>query len=257
MRLEVLVATMFQQDQSLISTMNIQSDAIIVNQCDKNEIIDFKIGKRKIKLISLKERGVGLSRNNALMRSSADVVLFSDEDVVFANGYEDLILKEFNNPKVDMCFFNIRCTTPGKSNRVIQEHKRVYRYKALHYGAVRIAARLESIRRANVYFSLLFGGGARYSAGEDSLFIWECLQKGLKAYCSPEFIGSVSHEKSSWFNGYTDKYFFDKGVLFVHLSRRFASLLCLQFAIRHRKMFKNEKSWLMAYKAMISGVKSV
>lgn len=90
----------------------------------------------------------------------------------------------------------------------------------MKYGAVRIAVRTQKLRQANIYYSLLFGGGAMYSSGEDSLFIAECIRKGLRVYTNPTLIGHVSQEKSTWFKGYTNKYFIDKGVLFASLSKR-------------------------------------
>ena len=41
MTLQVLVATMHQTDHSLLEKMNIQSDAIVVNQCNRNEVERF------------------------------------------------------------------------------------------------------------------------------------------------------------------------------------------------------------------------
>ena len=76
MTLEVLVSTMYQKDYSLLDRMNIQTDAIVVNQCNENSIEKFEYKGHKIKWISLNERGVGLSRNTALMRSTADICLF-------------------------------------------------------------------------------------------------------------------------------------------------------------------------------------
>ena len=35
----------------------------------------------------LNERGIGLSRNTALMRATADIILFADEDVTYKDGY--------------------------------------------------------------------------------------------------------------------------------------------------------------------------
>lgn len=62
-------------------------------------------------------------------------------------------------------------------------------------------------------FNLLFGGGAKYSCGEDSIFLAGVLKAGLKVWTIPGYIGTVTHGDSTWFNGYTDKYLYDKGVL--------------------------------------------
>ena len=68
MKLQVLVSCMHQQDYSLLEKMNIQTDAIIINQCDINKFEDIKYRNNLVKFISLNERGVGKSRNNALLK---------------------------------------------------------------------------------------------------------------------------------------------------------------------------------------------
>ena len=48
MTLQVLVATMHQTDHSLLEKMNIQSDAIVVNQCNRNEVERFMYNGHQI-----------------------------------------------------------------------------------------------------------------------------------------------------------------------------------------------------------------
>ena len=55
-----------------------------------------------------------------------------------------------------------------------------------------------------------------YSSGEDSLFIRDAFRKGLKMYSCPTVIAKVKQEESSWFKGYTQKYFVDKGILIAN-----------------------------------------
>lgn len=257
MKLQVLVSTMHQTDHSLLKKMNIQSDAIVINQCDINKFEEFEYKGHKIKFLSFNERGVGLSRNTALMRSDGDICIFADDDVTYVNGYKEVILETFAKiPDADVIVFNVIGTNPDRMPYIIPKQSRVRIFNCLRYGTYRIAVRNESIKKSNIYFSLLFGGGAKYSAGEDSLFMIDCIRKGLKVYASPVVIGEVNHQDSTWFNGYTDKYFMDKGVFYYSMSKRWAWLLCLQFAIRHRNLFKNKKTITEAYKLMIKGIKA-
>ena len=107
MRIQVLVAAMHQTDHSLLEKMNIQTDAIIGNQCDRNEVEDFEWNGHRIKYLNFAERGVGLNRNNALMRADADICLFADDDMVYVDGYAEKILTAFNeNPDADVIVFN-------------------------------------------------------------------------------------------------------------------------------------------------------
>ena len=72
-----------------------------------------------------------------------------------------------------------------------------------------------------VLVAALFGGGAKYSAGEDSIFLKSCLDNGLKIYAVPYALAFLNDDRpSTWFNGYTDKYFFDKGVLYSCLYKK-------------------------------------
>ena len=70
MEIQVLVAAMNQKDYSLLDKMNIKTDVIVGNQCDENAVSDFEYNGHTVKWLSFCERGVGLNRNNALMRAS-------------------------------------------------------------------------------------------------------------------------------------------------------------------------------------------
>jgi len=256
MDLQVLVSTMNQKDHRILEKMNIQSDAIIINQCDKINIEKFTYKGNTINFISLPERGVGLSRNTALMRATADICLFADDDVKYVNGYRDIICEAFkNNHNADIIIFNVPSTNEKRGQYFIKENKKLSFFNCFKFGTYQIAVRLSSIRKANVHFSLLFGGGAKYSAGEDSLFLAESLKKGLKIYSCSKTIGVVDHQESTWFKGYTDKFFIDKGVFYAALSHRLARIFCLRYAIKHKNMYIEDKSCYEAYKLMIEGVK--
>jgi len=258
MSLQVLVSTMNQSDHNLLDKMNIQSEAIIINQCDSYKFEEFEYKGYGIQFLSFKEKGIGLSRNNALMRAHSDICVFADDDEVFVNNYKDIIIGEFRkNQKADILVFNVPSTNLQRPTYLITNYSRVRWFNALRYGAVKIAVRTESIRKSNVYFSLIFGGGAKYSSGEDSLFIAECLRKGLKMYANPNVIGYVKQEQSSWYEGYTDKYFKDLGSFYGCLSGKWAKLLCLQFAIRHRNLFKRDMPLLRAVKLMQAGIHEI
>ena len=115
MKIEVLVAAMGQSDCQLIADMNIQTDALIGNQCDKNEIREFQIDDKKIIYYSFNERGVGLNRNNTLLRTRADICILADDDMRFVENYEKIVREAFlKNPSADVIIFNLLEKTPGR-----------------------------------------------------------------------------------------------------------------------------------------------
>lgn len=213
---QLLVSTMNQNDSSLAEKMKISSDAIIVNQCDRVEKALIDCCGNKVQIFSFDERGVGLSRNSAMMRATADIIEFADDDMIFTDSYREDVLREFEaHPEADAILFSVESLNPERPLLKIHKFARVKRREALKYGCARLAIRREKVLYNNIAFSLLFGGGARYGSGEDTLFLQDCLRAGLKIYKSPVKVADVSQEGSSWFHGYTEKYYYDKGSLFA------------------------------------------
>lgn len=254
MRLQLLVSTMNQTDFGLLEKMNICSDAIVINQCDRLEQKQFTYNGNWIEWYSFPDRGIGKSRNNALMRASGDILVFADDDVTYKDGYSDIIISEFERlPKADIIIFNVPSINWKRPEYLIKNRHRIHFFNCLRYGTFRIAVRGDVLRRKHLFFSQLFGGGCKYGSGEDSIFLMDCIRHGMRMYASPQEIGTVSHAESSWFFGYTEKFFFDKGALFAGLSEHFPYILSLQFCLRHRDMTK-DVSLIKAYRAMRKGI---
>lgn len=257
MKVQVLVAAVNQNMSRLIEKMNISTDAIIINQSDCFAYEEINHKNSMIKAYTFAERGVGLSRNNALMRADGDICLFSDEDICYVDHYEEAILKEFeSNPLADMILFNVEIAE-ARRTYLISDRKRVRGYNCGRYGAVSFAIKRNRLMELNITFSLLFGGGAQYSAGEDSLFLKECIDKGMKVYTSPFTIGREEAKVSSWFEGYTEKFFYDRGALYHYLYGAMAKMLALRFLLTHKQKMCNEISISKAYQIMKKGIRKV
>lgn len=235
MRIEVLVSAVEQDAAGLVAKMNIHTDAVLVNQCGHYGYEEVPAGSGTARCFSMPERGVGLSRNTALLHARGDICLFSDEDIVLAKGYEKQILRAYKElPDADMILFNVKVAPARKT--YWNESIRPVSYRNYgRYPAYSITARLNALRRANVQYSLLFGGGARYSNGEDSLFLRDCLRAGLKVYAHTVCIGEEKERQSTWFSGYHEKFFRDRGVLYHYLYGKLAAVLAFRFLWVHRK----------------------
>lgn len=264
MRLQVLVSTMNQTDYSLLEKMNIQSDAVVINQCDKNEVAEFDYNGHKIKWISMAERGIGLSRNTGILHSDADIILFADDDVQYYDGYAEGVLKAFReNEAADVVCFNINLVNSNKNiggHRNNTENKKLSAFNSMRYGACLIAARRKALLRERIAFSLLFGGGAEFNSGEDSIFVKDCLDAGLKLYSDTFFLGDVDDSGSSWYKGINDKFFKDRGMvyslifpvihplIFVYYSWRLSKLDKSYGIAKILKLFKEGKKVIRRYR---------
>lgn len=251
--LQVLLSTMRQHDTSLVERMRITSDSLIINQSAHGPSVRETRNGSTIQMLTLPERGIGLSRNTALDRATGDLCLFADDDVEYVKNYQDLVIREFQRlPRADIILFNLTPRLGGRSLHASVRRRRLW-LGSLRAGMPRVAARTSSLHSSGIRFSLDFGGGSPYSAGEDTLFLLDCLRRGLAIYSAPVNIGTIDLTESSWYQGITLKYLRDRGALFHAMSHRLWKLLVLRFALRHRQSLTEAFSLREAVSHMMSG----
>lgn len=257
-RVEVLVACMNQCDDSLYKKMNLHTDVILANQSDEYSYKEYEQADGNIvKLISTFDRGVGKNRNKALLNATGEYLLCSDQDMIYVDDYKSIVQKAFQEcPQADIIVFNLEYLnrfTPARKNDF--KFKKVHLWNCMRYGTARVAIRKSAVDKACLSFSTLYGGGAKYSAGEDSLFIRDAMRKGLRMYASPYTIAKVKQEESTWFKGYNDKYFVDKGVLIANAFPLMKYIFIYYFAFGLRKA-SSQYNFTKICKLMKQGIKA-
>lgn len=254
-RVELLVATMHQTDFSKIEEMHIHSDVIFANQADRADYAETEIDGCRVRMYTTPDRGVGRNRNLALVHSTAELVIFADDDMIYSDGYADAVCKAFDEvPQADVLVFETDFSRNGEIyNR--NEHplaKLPYR-KSWKYGTYAFAARRASLEKANIWFHMQFGGGCPHSSGEDSLFINDCMTRGLNVYTHPYLLGCCKKDESTWFRGYTEKYFIDKGCWLSLAMPRACRLAVPLLAVKWRKLNPDFGVW-KAMRLMWQGI---
>ena len=249
-RLQVLVATMGQQDMSLVRKMNIRCSAVIANQADREEIAI----EGNVKMVTTATRGVGLNRNIAILAADSELVLFADDDVVYKDDMPEQVVKAFDeNPQADVLIFGMDIVKDGKVREKRHlKSRRLRVWNSMRFGTYTIAARRLSLVRHSIMFHRYFGGGCPFSSGEDSLLIKSCFDHRLKVYSHTYVLGTCCKDTSSWFRGYNEKYFYDKGVLMRCLFPRTPWIMALYFAINFKR--KTDLGVFQRIKWMHAGV---
>ena len=255
-RVQVLVAAVNKDPDMILGEMNLQSDTIVANQCDEDMTERYYFNGHVMRWYSFNERGVGLNRNNALLRADSEICLIADDDMRYHDGYPEIVEKAFDlYPKADVIVFNV--DEPKGKPYVIKKPFKVNKFNYMRFATFRIAFRRESVHRRGVAFNLSFGGGTKFAHGEDSLFLCDCLNKGLRIMALPISIAALTYSrKSTWFNGFDDKYFSDQGALYAAISRKTVSFLCLQDVVRHRRKYARHGGMLKNYKMMKRGARA-
>lgn len=247
-KFEVLCATMHQCDFSKIEQLHIESDVLFANQAESFAYHEIKTSTGLARMITTAERGVGKNRNLLLTFADAEICLMADDDVEYVPGYKEGILRAFNEiSDADIIIFGLEASVASAQRKppVISSVKKLGRFSRNPYGGPRIAFRLDSIRKANIWFTILFGGGCRYPSGEDSIFLTDARRKGLHVYTYPLVIGRTDYQNSSWFSGFDEKYFFGRGAYFRAFHNRAFYVWVLYCILRtgHKTQIHFGKAW--------------
>ncbi len=258
MTLSVLISCMFQTDHTIVKRTNVQTDCIVVNQCDTDKFEDFSFinnsgNECHVKFISTTERGLSRSRNMAIKYATSDVCLICDDDEVLEDNYEDIILKEYkNNYKASVIILEIlrEDKSPIGKRRMKMGLKKI-----LQTSSVQITFRRKDIITHNIKFDVLLGSGSGNGAGEENKFLMDVKKRGLKLFYSPVRIGGLlSHTSSQWFTKYDIKYFKNHGWSSRRILGSLLSLVYIfYYVLNKRPLYKNDISIMHALKYELYG----
>jgi glycosyltransferase involved in cell wall biosynthesis len=259
-RLQILISAVNKEPRELLSRLNLQTDAVLVNQITdrsgEGRTETLEQNGNTVKVVTMFDKGVGLSRNTAFDNSDSEIIQFGDDDIVYDTGYASRVLAEFDrHPEADVLLFNV-VQQPGRETYYNRDFKKVGAFNYGRYPAYAICARRSKIAESGVRYSLLFGGGAPYMNGEDSLFLHDLLKAGLQIYRTSVEIGhELATGTSTWFEGYTEKFFFDRGVLYHFLYGKAAFIWGFRFLFKNRVQMCSELGFMRCYGLLLKGVR--
>lgn len=252
MKLGLIVSTMFQNDYSILKSINIKSNAVIINQCERESIEKFIYNNNEITWINSKEKGLSKSRNLGLKYIDSDIVLLVDDDEKLLDDYEKNIVDSFIKTNADIVVFNINSLGNLKKRYFIKRIKKLKINEIMRYGSARMAFQYKLIKDNNIRFNEKFGSGAKISCGEDSIFLKDCINCGASIYSYPITIADIDDSKSTWFNGYNEKFLYDKGAVLNEMFPKICNFLCVRYIIKNY-MNLRKIGFFNSYKYMIKG----
>lgn len=253
MTIEVLLSTMHQKDKSIVDRLGLQSDAVIVNQCDCDSVEKFDYEGNRITWVNSTQRGLSRSRNMAMFYSTADICLLVDDDEILVPGYVDTIIEAFKRHKdASIIGFQVEGIESVFKEYGNSESRMGYIH-SMRMASVELAFLRDKLNSAGIRFNEKIGAGTKYKMGEENTVLFNCLDKRLRIYYVPCLIGRIHMGNSTWFTGFDSSYFHARGAVFTAMSRKWSLLLIYQFALRKYKRYKKEIGLLKALKLMLSG----
>lgn len=219
---------------------NIFKDTLIINQTMDDSLTNEKIidKDKNITMLSFNERGLSKSRNRGIDNSDADIILLTDDDVIFQSDCDDIITSAFEkNKDADIITFQVK-TPEGKLLKHYSKTEFTHNKRSvLKVASIEIAIKKDAIDKYGVKYDEDFGLGSKYVSGEENIFLTECIKKGMNIRYEPKVINI--HPKESSGNNLNLKGIYSKGALFYRIFGISAIFTNIYFVIKKRTILKN------------------
>lgn len=252
MKLDVLLSCMHQTDTSLISKTMIKGDAIIINQCETDDVAQIQTQFGVAKMFSTRSRGLTKSRNMAISLSDGDICLLCDDDEILVEGYERIVVDTYRSmPEADIIAFDLlnhECALDKK----VQELKFP---KIMKICSCQITFRRKPIVDNGIRFDELLGAGTGNGAEEELKFLSDCRRANLKIYYVPIVIAEIESNKSTWFSGFDELFFENRGATTRYiLGFVLSSAYAVYYLIKKYKLYSSQITITKAFKAIFKGI---
>jgi glycosyltransferase involved in cell wall biosynthesis len=160
----------------------------------KFKVVPEQLNRPDVVVSQIPGAGLSRNRNNAIRLADGYIAIIADDDVTYLPDSFQNIAEVFkNDPELDVACFKIR--TPENEAAYKNYPTQSYRLKKRKHhpiSSIEIAFRIKSIRGKGILFDERFGLGSPFlPAGEESVFIDDCIAKGLKLVYFPYF--TVEH----------------------------------------------------------------
>lgn len=253
MKLEVLMSCLCQQDDALVQNSSLTGDVVVINQCDREAYNEYPTLSGTARMYSVTERGLTKSRNMAIDNARGDVCLICDDDEVFVSDYEKRILDAYKElPQADVVIFKMIGRPASFPDKTVE----LKFPKTMKVSSWQISFRREKLLASGVRFDTLLGAGSGNGAEEELKFLLDCQRAGLKIYYAPVEIASVAQAESTWFQGFDETFFENRGATTRYiLGFPLAFMYAVYYVVRKKSMYGHSLSPMQALKATFRGIR--
>jgi len=253
MKLEVLMSCMHQTDDRLVQASCLTGDVVVINQCDHDGYAEYPTRHGTARIRSTTERGLTKSRNMAIHTSDADICLLCDDDEIFVPDYEKKILDAYQAlPQADVIIFKMANRPPSFPDAV----RRLRFPQTMKVSSWQISFRRDKLLQTGIRFDELMGAGSGNGAEEELKFLTDCEKANLAIYYVPAEIASDAQAESTWFGGFTETFFENRGATTRYvLGAGLASLYAVYYIVRKRGLYGKDISPSKALRATFRGIR--
>lgn len=198
--------------------------------------------------------GLGLSKNRNVLieESTAEIVLFADDDIDFLDDFDRTVRlahERFPSPGV----ITFQTESVSRPKRYADRAVRHSYASAMRVSSIEISAKRGFLIEAGIRFDETFGLGSRNPSGEEFIFTCDCIRAGLSPLSFPKPINRHDHLSSGADFFSHEDLIRAKGRMFKRgLPSHLASLYALIFAIKKYPKYKHHTTFARFAKLMLN-----
>lgn len=215
--IEILIATMNRDNFDFLIPMFPFANywdfsLVIVNQTFGNPLIS---KHDNVKVINSSEKGLSKSRNLALANATKELLVITDDDVIFKSNFELKIINAFNhfiNPAM------IRFCSEKEENVLMQKYPTQQKndlnwLDVLNTISFEIVVNRTQLKNKQIRFDERFGLGSTFGAGEEQVFLAAMKKSEIKLCFEPQVLVVHPQPTTTYKISIEQKYYIQGAVL--------------------------------------------
>jgi glycosyltransferase involved in cell wall biosynthesis len=264
LKIEFLISTLNRTNldflKSIFTNLDLGAiDVLVINQCDKKYIDKAKKleSTKRIKIISVQDRGLSKSRNLALSNATGDICLIADDDIVYNANIFDRIRSDYQNSSFDIITYESEIGNHSSKKSTENSSIKPHNYRSLFsIISFQISFVRQRIIQKGLSFDTEFGiGSGQHLSGEENIFIKDAMDSGLFVGKSGFEINKHPDETNT--SILTHRVLKSKGPLFKRMFNQWAAffILSIFYLKKTPLIIKNTNFFNSFYISLIEMIK--
>ena len=208
--IEILVSTMNRNSLDFLKLMfpSHFSDysILVINQTTQDNLLQSDYPN--VRVINSFEKGLSKSRNLALQNAKGKLCVITDDDVIYKDDFQEKILIAFNeNTNAGIISFRVE----HPDGTLFKKYPKV---RSINPDILQLLSIMsvemvlnKTVMHDEVKFDERFGLGAQFTMGEEGVFIFDLIDKGVKVVMEPEVIVQHPEEHTNSKISVSEKYY--------------------------------------------------
>lgn len=210
--LEIVLATMNRNSLDFLIPMFPFFDfsnfsILIVNQTQEANLLISEFPS--VRVINSFEKGLSKSRNLGLKNARGKILLIADDDVVFKNDFDSIIIDTYNKfpSATGINFYAEKPDGTLFKKSISKTKEKIGQLELFNILSIEMTFNSEMLAKLELQFDENFGLGSRFKMGEEAIFLSEVKSKNQQLIIEPQVIVIHPTESTDDIISFEERYY--------------------------------------------------